>query len=263
MQVVYWLAKITFEICGACQSQRNAWQTDSSWPAIHDYSLYFQSGSKIGHLNHCTNILHYSCFDDICSLLIKWLESRHLYFQPDLVIWINWLVHTHHQHSIFGWYIVMNIINVTSVNMREQTSPVITSQLHCFQLRTTLNGMDFKFVSHGLWSEEQNILLQHMHKKEFWPINVELSLNTKTRLRGQALVCENILCRLPDNFVVLTLFSCHASLNFQWVLYAWRNFHPVSEISNCHFHMRSGNQASLFVRTQQDLAYRSVSLSGL
>ena len=28
--------------------------------------------------------------------------------------------------------------------------------------------MQFKFVSHGLWSEEQNILLQHMHKKEFW-----------------------------------------------------------------------------------------------
>jgi hypothetical protein len=28
--------------------------------------------------------------------------------------------------------------------------------------------MDFKFVSHGLWSEEQNILLQHMHKKELW-----------------------------------------------------------------------------------------------
>ena len=28
--------------------------------------------------------------------------------------------------------------------------------------------MDFKFVSHGLWSEKQNILLQHMHKKERW-----------------------------------------------------------------------------------------------
>jgi hypothetical protein len=28
--------------------------------------------------------------------------------------------------------------------------------------------MDFKFVSHGLWSEKQNILRQHMHKKEFW-----------------------------------------------------------------------------------------------
>ena len=27
--------------------------------------------------------------------------------------------------------------------------------------------MDFKFVSHGLWSEKQNILLQHMLKKEF------------------------------------------------------------------------------------------------
>ena len=27
--------------------------------------------------------------------------------------------------------------------------------------------MDFKFVSHGLWSEKQNILLQHMHKKNF------------------------------------------------------------------------------------------------
>jgi hypothetical protein len=40
------------------------------------------------------------------------------------------------------------------------------------------------FVSHGLWSEEQSILLQHMHKKEFWTINVEISLNTKTRLIG-------------------------------------------------------------------------------
>ena len=28
--------------------------------------------------------------------------------------------------------------------------------------------MDLKFVSHGQWSEEQNILFQHMHKKEFW-----------------------------------------------------------------------------------------------
>ena len=42
------------------------------------------------------------------------------------------------------------------------------SQLHCFQLSTTLTGIDFKFVSHGRWSEKQNILRQHMHKKEFW-----------------------------------------------------------------------------------------------
>ena len=30
-----------------------------------------------------------------------------------------------------------------------------------------LNGINFKFVSHRLWSEKQNVLLQHMHKKEF------------------------------------------------------------------------------------------------
>ena len=45
--------------------------------------------------------------------------------------------------------------------------------------------MDFKFVSHGLWSEEQNILLQHMHKKEFCILTNKCGnnlLNTKTRL---------------------------------------------------------------------------------
>ena len=36
-------------------------------------------------------------------------------------------------------------------------------------MEISLNGMDLKFVSHGLWSEKQNILRQHMHKKkEFW-----------------------------------------------------------------------------------------------
>jgi hypothetical protein len=48
------------------------------------------------------------------------------------------------------------------------TLSIITSQLHRFQLRTTLNGKDFKFFSHGLCTEKQNILLQHMHKKEFF-----------------------------------------------------------------------------------------------
>ena len=44
--------------------------------------------------------------------------------------------------------------------------PVITSQLHCLQLRNTLNnGMDFKFVSYKLWTEKHNILRQHMHKR--------------------------------------------------------------------------------------------------
>jgi hypothetical protein len=35
--------------------------------------------------------------------------------------------------------------------------------------------MDFKFVSHGLWSEKQNILRQHMHKKEFNLLNSKVS----------------------------------------------------------------------------------------
>ena len=51
---------------------------------------------------------------------------------------------------------------------RQYTLSIITSQLHCFQLRTTLNGKDFKFFSHGLCTEKQNILLQHMHEKKFW-----------------------------------------------------------------------------------------------
>ena len=45
--------------------------------------------------------------------------------------------------------------------------PVI-DRAGCEKLGTTLNGVDFKFVSCGLWSEKQNIILQHMHKKEFW-----------------------------------------------------------------------------------------------
>ena len=44
---------------------------------------------------------------------------------------------------------------------------------------TTLNGVDFKFVSHGLWSEKQNMLLQHMHKKEFWILTNECENNLK------------------------------------------------------------------------------------
>jgi hypothetical protein len=33
--------------------------------------------------------------------------------------------------------------------------------------------MDFKFVSHGLWSEKQKILLEHMHEKEFWILTIK------------------------------------------------------------------------------------------
>jgi hypothetical protein len=29
------------------------------------------------------------------------------------------------------------------------------------------------FVSHGLWLEKQNILLQHMHKKDSWILTIK------------------------------------------------------------------------------------------
>ena len=38
--------------------------------------------------------------------------------------------------------------------------------------------MDFKFGSHGLWSEKQNIL-QHIHKKEFWILTNKCENNLK------------------------------------------------------------------------------------
>ena len=39
--------------------------------------------------------------------------------------------------------------------------------------------MDFKFASHGLWSEKQNILLHHMLKKEFWILTNKCGNNLK------------------------------------------------------------------------------------
>ena len=39
--------------------------------------------------------------------------------------------------------------------------------------------MGLKFVSHGLWSEEQNILLQHIHKKKFWILSNKCGNNLK------------------------------------------------------------------------------------
>ena len=52
-----------------------------------------------------------------------------------------------------------------------------------FNLRTTLNGMDFKLVSHGLWSEKQNMLLQYIHKK-FWILTNERGNNLKRQNRA-------------------------------------------------------------------------------
>ena len=39
--------------------------------------------------------------------------------------------------------------------------------------------MDFKFVSHELWSEKQNIFLRHMHNNEFWILPHKCGNNLK------------------------------------------------------------------------------------
>ena len=60
-----------------------------------------------------------------------------------------------------------NLIFPNMKNIQFIRRAKLLAQLHCFQLRTTLNGMNFKFVSPELWPEKQSILLQDMHKKEF------------------------------------------------------------------------------------------------
>ena len=53
---------------------------------------------------------------------------------------------------------------------KKYTLSIITSQLHCFQLRTTLNGKDFKFFFLMGYAQRSraSILLHHMHEKEFF-----------------------------------------------------------------------------------------------
>jgi hypothetical protein len=60
------------------------------------------------------------------------------------------------------------VIGVSTSHPNEYTLSIITSQLHCFQLKTTLNGMLFQVCFSWLWEEKQSILLQHNRKKEFW-----------------------------------------------------------------------------------------------
>ena len=81
-------------------------------------------------------------------------------------------------------------------------------------LRTILNGMDFKFVSHGLWSEKQNILLRHMHKREF------LILTNKC---GNNLKHEN---EAEEPWPVSIVFRVYAFFHIYWskskiLFYAW------------------------------------------
>ena len=47
--------------------------------------------------------------------------------------------------------------------------------------------MDFKFVSHGLWSEKQNIFLQHMPKKELRILTNKCENNLKPENEAEEL----------------------------------------------------------------------------
>ena len=69
--------------------------------------------------------------------------------------------------------------------------------------------MDFQFVSHSLWSEKQNILRQHMHKKEFWIFTNKCRNNLK-RSNGlsasfSCLVLFHIISQNPKFFFMHVL----------------------------------------------------------
>jgi hypothetical protein len=66
----------------------------------------------------------------------------------------------------------------------QYTLSIITSQLHCFKLRTTLTGKDFKgFFLMGYAQRSRTSFFNTCIKNNssFWPINVEISISTKTR----------------------------------------------------------------------------------
>ena len=61
--------------------------------------------------------------------------------------------------------------------------------------------MDFKFVSHALFSEKQNIL-QHMHKREFWMLTNKCGNNRKHKNEAQ----EPRLFSLVFMFKIISTF---------------------------------------------------------
>ena len=73
--------------------------------------------------------------------------------------------------------------NLHSIVCMPYTLSIIMSQYYCFAFRTTSNEVDFKFYSHVSRAKMRNIL-QRLTKRNFlfWPMNVVMSRNTKTRL---------------------------------------------------------------------------------
>ena len=72
-----------------------------------------------------------------------------------------------------------------------------------FQPRTTLNGMDFKFVSHRLWSKKQIILRQYKHKKESWILTNKCENNVKheNKAEGPGLVSLVFVFKIISTFI--------------------------------------------------------------
>ena len=64
--------------------------------------------------------------------------------------------------------------------------------------------MDFKFVSHKLWSVKQNILRQHMHKIEFWILTIKCGnkLKHENKAKGPGpLASFSCLIKLISTFI--------------------------------------------------------------
>jgi hypothetical protein len=73
----------------------------------------------------------------------------------------------------------------TSHGQLQYTLSIITSQLHCFQLRTILNGKYFKFFLMGYALRCRTSFFNTCMKNGilYFEINMEISFNTKTRLQ--------------------------------------------------------------------------------
>ena len=81
--------------------------------------------------------------------------------------------------------------------------------------------MDLKFVSYGLWSEKQNILLQHMRVKEFWILTNKCGNNLKHENEdgghghSASFSCfrfPHLLVKIQNSFYACVKEGCSASL---------------------------------------------------
>ena len=69
--------------------------------------------------------------------------------------------------------------------------------------------MEWKFVSHRLWSEAQNIRRQHMHKKEFGILTIKLGnkLKHENEAEGHGPSClslsPHLLVKIQNSFLCM------------------------------------------------------------